>query len=274
MPTLRVPDARLCYDDVGSGPCILFLQGVGVGRVAWAPQVGPLSASHRCIAVDHRGIGGSQGSLEDLSVDAMARDALALLDALGLEHFHLVGHSLGGVVAQRVALLAKERVQSLSLLCTFSGGRDLARPSARLAWLGLRTMVGTARMRRDAFARLIMPDAFIAERGIDAVATSLEEVLGRPLSSPPPVADLQLSALRRHDERERLAELSTIPVFVASGRHDPIARPAFGRALAETIRGAKYREWEEASHALPIQFPDEVNAALAAHFATAQAPAA
>jgi pimeloyl-ACP methyl ester carboxylesterase len=170
-------------------------------------------------------------------------------------------------VAQRFALLARERTQSLSLLCTFCGGRDLARPSARLMWLGMLTRVGTKSSRRKAFARLVLPKAEIATRGIDVVAAELEAVFGRSLAAPPAISDRQLDALRAHDERDRLSELAGLPTFVASGAHDPIARASFGRALAQLIPGARYREWEDASHALPIQLPDEVNAALAAHFA-------
>lgn len=272
MPTFQSRDAQLQYDDVGSGSAVLFLQGVGISRRGWSPQTQVLSRVHRCIAVDHRGIGGSEGSLDGLSIDCMARDALALVEALGLGGIHVVGHSLGGVVAQRFALLAPERTRSLALLCTFAGGRDLARPTARLAWLGLRTRIGTRAMRRVAFARLVMPDATIAARGVQAIATELEEVFGRSLAAPPAVADLQLAALRAHDERERLSELARIPTLVASGALDPIAAPRYGRALAAAIPGAQYREWTEASHALPIQLADEVNEALIAHFAAANGP--
>ncbi|MBX3219210.1 MAG: alpha/beta fold hydrolase [Labilithrix sp.] len=248
---------------------MLFLQGVGVARCAWEPQVRTLAHDYRCIAVDHRGIGGSEGSLDGLSVDRMARDALAVIESLGLDRVHVVGHSLGGVVAQRFALLAPKRTRSLALLCTFAGGRDLALPSARLVWLGLCTRVGTRAMRRNAFARLVMPEAEIAARGVEAVATELESVFGRSLAAPPSVTDLQLAALRAHDERDRLSELAGTPTFVASGTLDPIAPARVGRALAGSIPGATYREWGQASHALPIQLADEVNAALGAHLAAA-----
>lgn len=271
MPTFNHSDLSLRYDDVGTGAPVLFLQGVGITRQAWAPQVRGLSAHHRCVAVDHRGIGGSEGSLAALDVDRMARDALLLVESLGLSRVHVVGHSLGGVVAQRFALIAPERTASLALLCTFAGGRDLSRPSARLVWLGLRSRVGTRAMRREAFARLVSPEALIAERGLDVVASELEEVFGRPLSSPPDVADAQLAALRAHDERERLGELARIPTFVGSAALDPIAEPRFGKALAALVGTATYREWPGASHALPIQDADEVNEALRSHFARASA---
>jgi len=266
MARLDTKDAKLAYDDSGRGAEVLFLQGVGIERRAWSPQIRELEADYRCVASDHRGIGGSEGDLGSLSVDQMARDALALLDALGVEKAHVVGHSLGGVVAQRLALIAPERMRSLALLCTFSGGRDLARPSMKLVWLGALSRVGTRAMRRKAFARLVMPDAIIEARGLDAIARELEDVFGRPLSAPPAIGDRQLSALRAHDERDRLGELAKIRTFVASGALDPIATAECGRALAAAIAGAVYRQWDDASHALPIQHAAGVNAALRAHF--------
>jgi pimeloyl-ACP methyl ester carboxylesterase len=248
---------------------VLFVQGVGVEGRGWRPQVEELSSDYACTVYDNRGIGKSRGDTKGLTIDVMARDALALLDRLGVARAHVVGHSLGGVIAQRLAFLRPERVASLALLCTFAGGRDLRSPSARLIWLGLRTAIGTRQMRREAFARLVLPDAYIASRGMGAAIDELEAVFGRNLATPPPITNLQLKALRTHDERARLREIGTIPTLVMSGRFDPIAPPKFGRALADGIGTAQFQEWADASHALPIQHAAAVNQRLHAHFTAA-----
>ncbi|HKP61862.1 MAG TPA: alpha/beta hydrolase [Polyangiales bacterium] len=268
MSTLKVNGAELAFEVRGAGPDVLFVQGVGLAGAAWSPQLEELARDHRCIALDNRGIGNSTGDTSKLSVDIMARDALALMDALTVPRAHLVGHSLGGVIVQRMALLAPERVASLTLMCTFCGGRDLARPSARLIWLGTRSRFGTRSMRRTAFARLIMPEAYLRERGEAQVITELERVFGRPLWVAPPIADVQLLALRTHDERAELPKLARLRPIVLSGRHDPIASHASNAELAR-ILGAPHRVWEDASHALPIQHAAAVNAALREHFARA-----
>jgi pimeloyl-ACP methyl ester carboxylesterase len=121
-------------------------------------------------------------------------------------------------------------------------------------------------MRREAFARLVTPDAYVQARGIGPVVDELEAVFGRDLASPPPITGVQLRALRAHDERGRLSELRSIPTLVVSARHDPIARPEFGRTLAEGA-GAGYLLWEDASHALPIQHAAALNERLRAHWA-------
>jgi pimeloyl-ACP methyl ester carboxylesterase len=269
MPTIRVSGAELAFEVRGEGPTVLFVQGVGLAGCAWSPQIDELARDHRCIALDNRGSGQSRGDTHVLSVDSMARDALAVLDALQIDRAHLVGHSLGGVIIQRIALCAPDRVASLSFLCTFAGGRDLASPSLKLIWLGTRSRIGTRGMRQRAFARLIMPDAYLRERGEPVVIAELERVFGRPLWQAPAIADVQLRALRAHDERAELSKLAAIRSIVLSGRHDPIATHAANAALAAGIR-AEHRVWEDASHALPLQDPVAVNRALREHIANAR----
>jgi pimeloyl-ACP methyl ester carboxylesterase len=269
MPEITLPDARLHYERRGSGPPVVFVQGVGAPARAWSPQIDGLAGDHDCIAIDNRGLGKSEGDVRALDVATMARDAIAVVDALGLGPVHWVGHSLGGVIVQRAALERRDLVRSLAFLCTFAGGRDLRSPPARLVWLGMRSRLGTAAMRRRAFARLVMPDAYLAARGIGPAIDAIERVFGRSLAEPPPISDAQLRALRAHDERERLGELRGVPALVMSGAHDVIARPAAGRAVAEGIGTARYLEYPDASHGLPIQQPEEVNARLREHFAAA-----
>jgi len=285
MPSVKLEDVELAYEESGQGPPVLFVQGVGLAGRAWAPQIAELARDQRCIALDNGGIGGSRGDTRnltshrcsrgtrsassaapDLTVERLARDALGLLDALHIERAHLVGHSLGGVIVQQLALLAPERVASLALLCTFSGGRDLRSPSARLLWLGTLSRLGPRASRRRAFARLIMPDAYLEARGAQRVMSELEAIFGRPLWQSPGIADAQLQALRAHDQSARLPELAAHRCIVLSGKQDPIATHASNTALARSLR-APHHVWEDASHALPIQHAAEVNAVLRAHFA-------
>ena len=114
--------ARLHYDRAGSGPPLLLVQGVGIIGRGWQPQVDGLRDRFTVITFDNRGIGASTAGTGPLSIEVMARDALAIIDAEGLTRFHLAGHSMGGVIAQQIALAAPERVISLALLCTFPRG--------------------------------------------------------------------------------------------------------------------------------------------------------
>ena len=256
---------HLAWEVSGEGPPVLLVQGVGAPGATWRPQVEALQAGWRCLRFDNRGLGASQPAGAAISVEQMAEDALALMDAQGWDSAHLVGHSLGGLVVQHLALVARARARSLALLCTFARGREVTRLTPRMLWLGTRARVGTRAMRRRAFLELILPPELLRGADRDALAARLGSVFGRDLADQPPVVGAQLEALGRYDATPRLGELAGLPTLVVSAAHDPIARPALGRALAAGIPGARYVELPAASHAVPVHDPARINALLLEH---------
>jgi pimeloyl-ACP methyl ester carboxylesterase len=196
----------------------------------------------------------------------MADDALALMDAEGWDSAHVVGHSVGGLVAQAIALTARPRVRSLALLCTFSRGADATRMSAEMIWLGLRTRIGTRRQRRRAFLELTMASDYLRSQSIDELAESLEPIFGHDLADQPAIVMKQLSAARKYDATPRLGELAGIPTLVVTAKHDRIARAEYGRAIASKIPGANYVEIPDAAHGVTIQKAEEIDRLLRAHF--------
>jgi pimeloyl-ACP methyl ester carboxylesterase len=261
---------RLAYEVVGEGPPVLFIQGVGVHGRGWLPQVETLSSHFRCLSFDNRGLGGSQPLALPLNVERMAADASALLSVQGWDSAHVVGHSLGGPIALELALSAPERVRSLALLCTVARGRDATRLTRRMLWLGLRSSVGTRRMRRRAFLEIVLPRETLRRGDTDELAVRLEPFFGHDLAEQPPVAMRQLRALRAYDASARLGELPGVPTLVISAENDPIAPPRFGRALAAGIAGARFMEIAGASHGVTIQCAAQINALLQEHFTRAE----
>jgi pimeloyl-ACP methyl ester carboxylesterase len=272
MPTVEVPGARIAYFDTGgSGPAVLLIQGIGVVGEGWRPQIDGLRDRYRLIAFDNRGIGGSEllPGAAPLSVEAMAADAWAVADAAGCERVHVVGHSMGGVIAQAVALAAPARVRSLSLLCTFARGAQAAKLSPAMFVTAMRTRIGSRAMRRDAFLTLVLPEATLRDTtpaARAALAAQLAPLFGRDLADQPPIVMKQLRATARYDAHDRLAGLAAIPTLVVSGAEDRIARPAYGRELAAAIPGARYEELPGAAHGVPIHDARLINDRLAAHF--------
>jgi aminoacrylate hydrolase len=192
----------------------------------------------------------------------MAEDARALMDAAGWESAHVMGHSMGGVIAQQLALHCPRRVRSLSLLCTFGRGKEATRLTPAVLWMGLRSRVGTRAMRRRAFLEMLWsPDALEREDQAE-LATRIAALVGHDLADQPPIVMKQLSALRWHDCSARLRELAGIPTLVVSGEHDPIALPRYGQMLAASIPGAQFEIMPAASHGLTIQHSDLLNARL------------
>ncbi|MGL4512176.1 MAG: alpha/beta hydrolase [Lacipirellulaceae bacterium] len=257
---------RFAYSARGVGVTALFVQGVGVQGDGWLPQVEALKGRFRCVSFDNRGMGASQPMAGVVSVERMARDALATLDSAGADDAHVVGHSLGGLVAMQLALDAPKRVRSLALFCTFASGREAAPLSWRMAWLGARSRIGTRAMRRRGFLRLVRPPGANDD---ESAAERLAELFGHDLADQPSVVPHQLRALRACDLRDRMAELPTVPTLIVSARHDPIAPPRVGVALHERIAGSRYVEVADASHGLPITHAQIVNSLLVDHFAAA-----
>ena len=256
---------KLAYEVRGNGPPVVFIQGVGVHGDGWKPQIDPLSLHYQCMSFDNRGMAKSQPIGVPVTVEQMGEDTLALMDAIGWESAHVVGHSMGGLIALNVALTAPKRVRSLSLLCTFADGRDAAPLTPRMIWLGMRTRIGTRRMRRNAFLRLVMFTDSMSQRERDELAVELEPLFGHDLADQPPIVSKQLSAMRKYDAKPRLGELSQIPTLIVNAEHDPISPPKVGRAMHEAMRGSKYVEMPNVSHGVPIQSSGEINVMLRTH---------
>lgn len=246
----------------GQGEAVLFIQGVGVVGNGWLPQVQQLSERFTCVTFDNRGIGLSQANPDSLTIEQMADDTRAILDACGIDRAHVVGHSMGGLIALALALDNRPRIRSLALLCTFANGRSAAPLTARMCWLGMRTVIGTRRMRRKAFLRLIMSPDALDNVDADALADRLASLFGHDLADQPPIVNRQLRAMRAFDATARLAELAGIPSIVLGARHDPIAPPHLGRAQANGIPGAQFVLWNDASHGAPIQHAERTNGLL------------
>lgn len=264
----------IAYDYCGSGPPVLFIQGVGVQGTGWRPQTEVLGERFSCLWFDNRGIGASGPADRGLSVEQMAADAVSVMDAAGWGTAHVVGHSLGGLVALQLALKARDRVRSLSLLCTFSRGQDAAPMTARMLLLGMGTRIGMRAMRRRAFLRLVMAPRALAGIDVESEGSRVAQLFGHDLADQPPVVSHQLKAMRAADPSARLRELAGVPTLVVSARHDPIAPVRAGRRLSEAIGGSRFVVVDDASHGLPITHAAVVNEMLVEHLGRAEASGA
>ena len=272
MRQLQTADATIHYLREGTGAPLILLQGAGVVGEGWRPQIDALRQHFTIVAPDNRGIGQSTYRAATLTIGGMADDVLAIADAEGFDRFHLAGHSIGGLIAQEVALRVKSRVLTLALMCSFERGRQAARLTPGIIWIGMRTRIGSRAMRRQAFMEMILPDAYLAGADRTELSSRLATLFGHDLADQPAVVMKQLGAAARYDASSRLHELAGVPTLVLSARHDRIALPQFGRAIAGRIPGARYVEMADGGHAVTIQCASEVNALLAEHLAAAPQP--
>jgi len=265
MPVLHTRGARVSYTRTGMGHPVLLIQGVGAIGHVWHPQIDALRERHSVITFDNRGIGASTITEGALTIEGMADDALAILDAEGIDRCHVVGHSMGGLIAMQLALTSPRHVRSLALLCTFPDGRSGSRLTRDTFLTRLRTRIGTRRMRRNAFMSLVVSKASMSGPDRETLADEMERLFGRDLADQPAIILRQLRAMSRFDPTWRLRCLASIPTLVVSGEEDRIALPHYGRALAAAIPGAAYVELAKAGHAVPIESPSMINRLLAEH---------
>ena len=269
MPRISRDGASIAYSRAGKGTAILMLQGAGLVGNGWRPQIDALSDRYTIITTDNRGIGGSARGSGSLTIEAMADDALEILKAERIDRFHLAGHSMGGLIAQQIALTAPQRVLSLALLCTFTRGSQGSRLTPAMLLTALRMRIGSRQQRRRAFMELIMPPHYLQRVDGEELADRLRPLFGYDLASQPAIVMQQVRAMSRFDVSARLPALANIPALVLSATHDRIALPAFGQALAAAIPGSRYVEWPEAGHGVTIQCAAEINDLLADHFTQA-----
>jgi len=249
---LTETEPRLWWDQSGAGdPPLLLVQGLGYTADMWHRILPGLSASRRVIRFDNRGVGRSDVPDGEWSMEEMADDAVRVLDAAGVESAYVFGVSMGGVIAQEVALRHRDRVCALVLGCTHPSGRDAVRASPEaVAMLFDRT----PRSPRDA-VEASLPFLYAADTDADRIEEDVAVRLRWPLRAKAYWG--QLDAMRRHDGLlDRLRGLD-LPTLVVHGTADRLVQPDNARLLAEAIPGARLAWLDGASHVFWTDRPDE-----------------
>jgi len=246
VPNLARPGVDLYYETRGSGPPLLLVAGLASDSLSWLSVATPLAERHRLIMLDNRCVGRSAPQDVDTSVDAMAGDCVALLDALGIERAHVLGHSMGGFVAQRLAATQPSRVDRLVLAAT--GVRSGARNTALFTDMAAMYDAGTDRERwfRQLFCWIFTARAFDDPAFIDMV---LRWSIDYPYPQTARGFRRQVGALATFDGSRDLARIAA-PTLVLGGREDLVFPPAVLEALAAGIPGAKTAMIDRAAHSI------------------------
>jgi 3-oxoadipate enol-lactonase len=231
--------------------------GFGMTGAMWRPVVEELSPQHRCAIYDHPGLGASPGPAPR-SMAGLAAAARGVLDRLGWERAHIVGISMGGMVAQELALEVPSRVISLVLLATHAGGPLGALPP----WEGL-LVLASPRSRGWKLQRLLYPRSFRRQDPSQLQQRTRAQLAQRV---PREALRAQLRAVLGHDTRTRLQALQ-VPALVIEAGQDRLVRASRTRALAAAIPRCRYVRLPEAGHGLIVQEQQAVGALLREHFA-------
>ncbi|MGH8446687.1 MAG: alpha/beta fold hydrolase [Solimonas sp.] len=270
MPSIRVDDFDMHYVEAGSGPPLVLVHGLGGSHLDWEHQIAHFSRRFRVIAPDLRGFGDSGSGRRVYSIRRLARDVAGLLAQLGIDRFLLIGHSMGGAVAQQLALDGGGRVQKLVV----ANSMPMFRPQTLrhytefvYRWLVM-GLLGPARLSRIGAWRMYPGDAQAAERE-KSIARGARNTRYAYLST--------LAALGRWSVLPRLGQLR-LPVLIVGAEHDYFTRDETVR-FAHALPRGRLHIVDGAHHGLPAEHPDVFNALVerflrARHAAQGTAPRA
>ena len=279
MSTAKVGSIELYYEEHGSGDPLLLIMGLAADSRAWLFQVPDFARRYRTISFDNRGVGRSSKPPGPYTMHQMADDAAGLLDVLGIAHAHVVGVSMGGMIAQELALRHPGRVRGLVLGCTFPepdsaveqqrqfsvsqfGGRITATGEMQIDLQALDPLQFfqhlLPRVFNQSFIDTELPKLIELFSGALEYGFSLEAILG------------QVQAVMGHRTTERLHQIIA-PTLVISGDADLLVPPANSDVLARHIPGARLVKVPGGSHGFNFETPDLFNRHVLDFLATVSA---
>jgi pimeloyl-ACP methyl ester carboxylesterase len=253
MSTTVFEGVRLAYSVEGAGEPLLLIQGLGYGRRGWGPASRLLAQSVQVVCFDNRGFGDSDAPPGPYTTAALAEDALAVLDAAEIDRAHVLGISLGGMVAQELALAQPERLRRLVLCSTTAGGPTaVPMPEQTVALMGRAAHLDPNEALHRFVVNALSPDP---------PDELVEEIVAYRAANPPDPAGwwAQAGAGGAHDAMARLGEIG-VPTLVVHGTADNVVDVGNARLLADGIEGARLELFEGVGHLLPWERPQEFTA--------------
>ena len=238
---------KIAWESTGKGSPLLLIQGLGYGRWGWDPIVPGLDTQHLVIAFDNRGIGESDKPAGPYTVAQMAGDALQVLDEAGVERAHVFGASLGGMIAQELAVRAPERVDKLVLGCTTPGGPDaVPMPEVTIA-----LFAEAASLAPEVALRRFVENAL----GASPPAGLVDELFARRVANPPDPAGWQAQAAAGTTFPGVEDEIAA-STLILQGTEDNVVDQRNAQVLADRIDGARVELFDGSGHLFFWEQPD------------------
>lgn len=259
MPKTRVNDINIYYEIRGEGFPLVMISGLGGNIDFWDPRLlNELSKKFRLVLFDNRGSGRTDVSDKQYSIKLLAEDAAGLMDALGIPKANVLGISMGGMIAQELALNFPEKVEKLVLCSTFCGGPNAVQPSPEMARLLAtdRRGIPPEEIVRNSL-RIIFTDEFI-KNNPEIIEFTIQQMLKAP--APNEGFMRQLSAIGKFDTYDRLPNIRA-PTLILHGKKDILVPPENGLILAKGIPNAKLVYLENTAHGL-VEEMDKVISVL------------
>jgi len=267
MSSVKIGSNDIYYEEHGSGDPLLLVMGLAADSTAWMFQLPDFARRYRAIAFDNRGVGRSSKPPGPYTIHAMADDAAGVLDALGIARAHVVGVSMGGMIAQELALRHPDRVRGLVLACTFPEPDadaerqrefSLARFGGRVTASG-ETEIDVSAIDPLMFFQHLLPRVF-NQSYIDRELPKLLQIFGGALQYGFSLEAIlgQVEAVMGHKATDRLHRIAA-PTLVITGDADLLVSPANSDILARDIPGAKLVKVPGGSHGFNFETPELFN---------------
>jgi pimeloyl-ACP methyl ester carboxylesterase len=242
---------ELAYDIEGSGPDLLLVAGTASTRPLWSLVRPQLARSFRTIAFDNRDAGASTIVTAPYTLRELAADAVAVLDAAGSARAHVLGHSMGGAIAQQLAFDAPDRLGSLTLACTWARGDGFSKNLMSL----MRALTENVRDDRTLLATILFIGSSVTTLNRTDLWASTDAAMALGALAPRAALARQWELDLTVDTLDRLPELR-LPVHVIWGDEDRLVPPALARTLIDAIPGAAETRLTACGHAPMIDAPD------------------
>lgn len=258
MPYKNVGDTSLYYEIHGQGYPLLMIRGLGSNADHWYSQLPALAAKYKVVVFDNRGIARSSDPGGGFGAADMAADALGLLDGLKIARAHVMGLSMGGMVAQELAIMHPKRIKGLVLACTHPGGENQVRPSREVEKLFIEMVYAATTQSKINAASTLFDPKTLDERP-ELAAEYAQVSLKHPAG--PEILIKQWKAVLAHDAYDRLPRIKA-PTLVLTGDADVLIPPGNSRILAERIPGARLVIAPGGGHQILVEQADYCNRAI------------
>src|SRR5215831_1018982 len=242
MPRISIGDCHLYYERQGGGFPVVFVSGLTGQASFWREQLPAFAREFDTVVFDHRGVGQSDHSRISYTVERLATDVVELLDALGIDKAHVVGHSTGGAIAQILAISTPERLASMVIAASWTKAdayfrRLFALRKEILARLGAATYLQAA--------ALFLYPAFWVARNNERLRQM--EAQGLATFAPPEIVMSRIDAILAFDRTAELARIRT-PTLVVAAQDDVVTPAYFSEELARLIPGAEIKLFPQGGH--------------------------
>jgi 3-oxoadipate enol-lactonase len=257
MPKVHVNGIDLFYDIKGTGEPLLLISGFFCDHTYWSLQLPALVKQYQVIRLDNRGFGRTSAPDSPYTIGQMANDTAALLEHIGIEKVHLAGHSMGGHIAQELALAHPEKIQSLILLSSLAKGDALF--NHIISTWGELAYTLDLKLYQQVILPWIFTDEFYSIPGMIDMIVNL--AINYPFSSTPHGLYHQSRAILGGDTSQRLKDIHC-PTLVLVGKQDILTPVKFSEQLAQGIPNAELVVQERGSHGFLIETPEAVTLAM------------